>query len=131
MKKMGKNSSFVLVLLAGLVMLLHAIVPHHHHFDSYGDHNYSNTSTTETHSESSADAEKHCHVLNNIVFTKANTITVEANAAIYALLFFITAVSLVKLYESIRITTFPIRDFVIQKQFLSTDLSHRGPPTLV
>lgn len=126
---MGKNNKFVLILLAGLVMLLHAIIPHHHHFDSYSDHN--NTNKTETTGESSTEADKHCHALNNIVFTKANSITIDTNTAFNALLFVITAFNLVKLYERVLLTTFPIKDIVILKQYLSSELSFRGPPALV
>jgi len=129
MKRMGENSKFFLVLLAGLVMLLHIIIPHHHHFDSYSDHN--NSSKTETWGESSTEANKHCHALNNIVITKANTITIDTNTAFNTLLFVITAFNLVKLYDKVLLTTFPIKDVVILKQYLSTDLSFRGPPSLV
>lgn len=130
MKRMGKNNKFVLILLAGLVMLLHAIIPHHHHFDSYSDHN--NTNKTETTGESSTEANTHCHALNNIVFTKANSISLDTNSAFNALLFVITAFNLIKLCNyGVLLTTFPIKDIVILKQYLSTDLSFRGPPALV
>lgn len=131
MSRMEKNSSYILVLLAGLVMLLHTIIPHHHHFDSYSDHSKGNSSTTETHCESSTEAEKHCHALNNIVFTKVRSIAVDTNTSFNALLFVVTAFDLVKLYDKIFLTPFLIRDFVIIKQYLSSELSFRGPPTLV
>lgn len=126
---MGKNNTFVIVLLALLVVLLHAIIPHHHHFDSYSDHN--NASKTEKSSESSQEADKHCHALNNIFFTKANTITIDTNTAFNALLFVITAFNLVKLYDRVLLTTYFVKDVVILQQYLSTDLSFRGPPSLV
>ncbi|MDD4994249.1 MAG: hypothetical protein PHR83_18665 [Paludibacter sp.] len=129
MNRIGKNSKFVLILLAGLVILLHATIPHHHHLDSYSDHN--NSSATETRGESSTEADKHCHALNNIVLTKANSITIDTNTAFNALLFVITAFNLVKLYDRILLTTFPIKDIVILKQYLSSELSFRGPPALI
>jgi hypothetical protein len=128
---MGKNSKFILMLLAGLVMLLHSTIPHHHHFDSYSDHNNSNSCQSEKRGESSSEANKHCHALNNIVFTKANAITFNANTASTALLFVFAAFDLVKLYDRVLLTTFPIKDIVILKQYLSTELSYRGPPALV
>jgi len=126
---MGKNSRLIFILLAGLVILLHATIPHHHHLDSYSDHS-SSSNTTETRGESSPEADKHCHALNNIVLIKANSITVDTNA-FNALLFVITAFNLIKLYDNVLLATFPIRDIVIPKQYLSSELSFRGPPTLV
>ncbi len=128
---MGKNSKFILMLLAGLVILLHSTIPHHHHFDSYSDHNNSNSCQSEKRGESSSEANKHCHALNNIVFTKANAITFNANTASTAMLFVFAAFDLVRLYDRVLLTTFPIKDFVILKQYLSSELSFRGPPTLV
>ena len=129
MKRMGENSKFFLVLLAGLVMLLHIIIPHHHHFDSYSDHN--NSSKTETWGESSTEANKHCHALNNIVFKKVNTITVDSNTASNTLLFYITAHNLVKFYNRVLLNTSPIKDIVILKQYFTADLSFRAPPASV
>ncbi len=131
MNRMGKNSKFILMLLASLVILLHSTIPHHHHFDSYSDHNNSNSCQSEKRGESSSEANKHCHALNNIVFTKANAITFNANTASTALLFVFAAFDLVKLYDKVLLTTFPIKDIVILKQYLSTHLSYRGPPALV
>lgn len=129
MNRMVKNSKFVLVLLAGLVILLHATIPHHHHLDLYSDHN--NSSATETRGESSTEADKHCHALNNIVFTKANSITIDTNTAFNALLFVITASNLIKLYDKVSLTFHTIKDLVVLKQYLSSEPSFRGPPALV
>jgi len=131
MNRMGKNSKFILMLLAGLVMLLHSTIPHHHHLDSYSDHNNSNSCQSEKKGESSSEANKHCHALNNIVFTKANAITFNANTASTAMLFVFAAFDLVRLYDRVLLTIFPIKDIVILKQYLSSELSFRGPPTLV
>jgi hypothetical protein len=128
---MGKNSKFILMLLAGLVILLHSTIPHHHNFDSYSDHNNSNSCQSEKRGESSSEANKHCHALNNIVFTKANAITFNANTASTAMLFVFAAFDLVRLYDRVLLTIFPIKDIVILKQYLSSELSFRGPPTLV
>ena len=115
------------MLLAGLVILLHSTIPHHHHFDSYSN----NTCTTQKRGESPIEAKKHCHALNNIVFSKANTITFNANNASTAVLFIFAAFDLVRLNDRVLLNTFPIKDIVILKQYLSTDLSFRGPPSLV
>lgn len=119
------------MLLAGLVILLHSTIPHHHHFDSNSDHNSSNSCKSEKRGEPSSEANRHCHALNNIFFTKANAITFNANTSSTPHLFVFIAFDLVRLYDRVLLTTLPIKDIVILKQYLSTHLSYRGPPALV
>ncbi len=131
MSKVGEKSRFVLLLLTWLVILFHSIIPHHHHLDSYSDQNNNNSCTTQTRGESPTEANKHCHALNNIVFKKVNTITVDSNTASNTLLFYITAHNLVKFYNRVLLNTSPIKDIVILKQYFTADLSFRAPPASV
>jgi hypothetical protein len=128
MSNVGEKSRFVLILLAWLVILLHSIIPHHHHLDSYSDQNNNNSCTTQTKDESPTEANKHCHALNNVVFKKDNTITVDSNTVSNALLYVITSINQVKFYNRVLFTTSPFKDIVILKQYLTADLSFRGPP---
>ena len=66
MNRAGKNIRMVLILLAGLVILLHSIVTHHHHSDLFGDNFSSVLNTNKIPGESSDEANKHCHAFNNI-----------------------------------------------------------------
>jgi len=130
MFRIGKISKFVLILLAGLVILLHSTIPHHHHLDSYSDHS-NKSNTTDARGESSNEANSHCHFLNNIVFTKVISITFDTNnTTSNSLLFFITAFDTVKFYNRTLLTTYPIKDIVVLKQYLSSEPSFRGPPAL-
>ena len=130
MSRVLKNTNFIFILLAGLVIFLHTAIPHHHHLDSYSNHD--NTNKTETKGESSTEANRHCHALNNIIFTKAISISIEKNNSFNSLLFVNSAFNLIKLYSNrVLFTTYLYKDIVILKQYLSSDLSFRGPPTLV
>jgi len=126
MSRIGKKIRFALILLAGLVILLHSTIPHHHHLDSYSN----NTCTTQKRGESPIEAKKHCHALNNIVFKKVTSINVDSKTASNALFFSITAFNLVKFNNRVLFTTSPIKDIVILKQHLTAELSFRGPPAL-
>lgn len=131
MNRMVKNSKFVLVLLAGLVILLHATIPHHHHLDSSCDHNSTKSGTNQSRGESSTEADKHCHALNTIVIQKVNSITFDNKTAFNSLLLFITSNEEVKFHNKVSLTFHTIKDLVVLKQYLSSEPSFRGPPALV
>ncbi len=131
MNRMVKNSKFVLVLLAGLVILLHATIPHHHHLDSSCDHNSTKSGTIQSHGESSTEADKHCHALNTIVIQKVNPRFFDNKTASNSLLLFITANEEVKFHNKVSLTFHTIKDIVVLKQYLSSEPSFRGPPALV
>ena len=125
-----KNIRIVLILLAGLVILLHSIIPHHHHSDSYSDHNYSDFGTTQTSGESSDEANKHCHAFNNIVTEKFDTKTFDTNTESNINLFFVSVFGAEQVNNKVEPTTFFIQNIVPLKQYFSTELSFRGPPAL-
>jgi len=128
MSRVVKNTKFVLILLAGLVILLHATIPHH--LDTSCDHNSTNSTTNQSRGESSSEADKHCHALNTIVIQKVNPITFDNNTASNSLLFFITLNEVVKCHNKVLLTFHTIKDVVVLKQYLSSEPSFRGPPAL-
>lgn len=131
MSRVVKNTKFVLILLAGLVILLHATIPHHHHLDTSCDHNSTNSTTNQSRGESSTEADKHCHALNTIVIQKVNSITFDNKTAFNSLLLFITSNEEVKFHNKVSLTFHTIKDLVVLKQYLSSEPSFRGPPALV
>lgn len=130
MIKEGKNIRIVLILLAGLVILLHSIIPHHHHSDSYSDYNYSYFGTTQTSGESSDKSVTHCHALNNIVTEKFETKTFDTKTETNINLFFVSVFGTEQVNNKIKPTTFFIQNIVLLTQYFYTELSFRGPPTL-
>jgi len=131
MNRAGKNMRMVLILLAGLVILIHSIVTHHHHSDLFGDNFSSVLNTNKIPGESSDEANKHCHAFNNIITEKVTSkcfnISIESNFN----LIFISAFGTFPGINNLEPTAFFIPNIVIIKQYFSTVLSFRGPPALV
>jgi len=129
MNNIGKKSQFVLILLAGLVILLHSTIPHHHHLDSCSDYkNYTSCSVPGT-GESSNEVDSHCHALNNVVYEKAHLNTFHTKIISSTVLFYVF--DLVEFYNSTLLVTYAIKDIVLLKQYTGINLSLRGPPALV
>jgi hypothetical protein len=76
----GQHIGRIFTFLAGLIILAHAVVPHHHHFDSIETHpeniDCENT-RTDKHNEN---PDKHCHAFNLIISNKANDLVVNTPA---------------------------------------------------
>ena len=71
----------MLLLVAGLVIFTHSVIPHDHHYDVACD--------TEQHEEhsSQSDSPMHCHFLNDIVFDDAIISLHQTDVEIMPLLF--------------------------------------------
>ena len=72
----GKNSRIVLILLAGLMIFLHATIPHHHHFDSIETHPENlecETTNSDRHNEN---PDTHCHAFNLIISENGSDLTI-------------------------------------------------------
>lgn len=71
MRKRCQHISKWLFFLAGMILFAHAVIAHHHHFDSLLSHHES--AACESHpNESNEDAAEHCHAFNNIVLERTN-----------------------------------------------------------
>jgi len=85
MKQQYKNIFSLLLLIAGLVMLSHAVIPHDHHYDVACD--------TEHHEHHDTDHESpmHCHFLNDVVFDDVvlsfNPIIIKDLPVLYTFIF--------------------------------------------
>lgn len=130
MNRAGKNIRMVLILLAGLVILLHSIVTHHHHSDLFGDNFSSVLNTNKIPGESSDEANKHCHAFNNIVTEKFDTKTFDTKTESNFNLFFVSVFGTEQVNIKVEPTIFFIQNIVLLKQYFSTELSFRGPPAL-
>jgi hypothetical protein len=70
MKNSFGISGLIFIGLASLVIFTHAILPHHHHFDSLFSHHEEEASDSchqENHPEDKAE---HCHAFNDLVVEK-------------------------------------------------------------
>ena len=124
-----KNIRIVLILLAGLAILLHSIVSHHHHSDLFSD-NSSVFNTNQIPGESSDEANKHCHAFNNIITEKVTSKTFDTKIESNFNLIFVSVIGIFLSINKVEQTTFFIQDIVIIKQYFRTVQSFRGPPAL-
>jgi hypothetical protein len=75
----GKNSRIVLMLLAGLIILLHATIPHHHHFDSVEAHPENLECETTNSDKHNENPDTHCHAFNLIVSDSGSDLTIHSS----------------------------------------------------
>jgi hypothetical protein len=79
LKLKGKHTSKFLILIAGLIICAHAVIPHHHHFDSIEAHPENlecETTNSDSHNEN---PDTHCHALNIVVSEKPSNIAVNSS----------------------------------------------------
>lgn len=122
-----KNIRIVLILLAGLAILLHSIVSHHHHSDLFSD-NSSVFNTNQIPGESSDEANKHCHAFNNIITEKVTSKTFDTRVESNFNLIFVSVFGIFLSINKVEPTTFFIQNIVIIEQYFRTVQSFRGPP---
>ena len=124
---MWKNSKFVLILLAELVIIFQITFPYKYlHFHC----NHTDSDTTEKHSDSTNEANKHCHVPGDLIHIKTKSFTSTPKTGINSVLFVILFATITSKYKKVLFVNFPNNDRVILKQYHSTRLSFRGPPAL-
>jgi hypothetical protein len=77
MNKIIKNTSAFFLLLAGLAIILHSIIPHDHHLAesciSQNDSCPLSGNNTDNHGVNPSGSPVHCHAFNDLVSEKANT----------------------------------------------------------
>lgn len=129
---MEKYTGRLLVLIAGIIIFAHAVVPHHHHFDSIDAHSENSeceTSNSERHGEK---PKTHCHAFNIIVSEKSNNVFVKLSLAsqLHFDLFNIETKPTIALNINSVIHTIYF-GFSPLKQIFLTNHSLRAPPATV
>ena len=125
----GKHISKFMILFAGLIILTHAIVPHHHHYhciDAFSTSPVCENPHTDNHNENHA---THCHAFNLLTFGRTHT---PVKLAPFEFDFHFDLFSLetspkttVEISASYKICCIGL---ILQKQLFCTDSSLRAPP---
>lgn len=132
MKFKGKHTSKFLILIAGIIIFAHAVVPHHHHFDTihaHPEHLECETSNSDSHNEN---PDTHCHALNIIVSEKSSNSAL--NSSFVSQLHFDLFSSETKPEIAFNFnggTKFVYLGFSPPKQIFLTNHSLRAPPATV
>jgi hypothetical protein len=124
---MWKNSKFVLIFLAELVLIIQITLPYkyiHYHC------NHTGPGTTEKHGDSPNEANRHCHAPRNLIHIKTKSFSSNPKSVNTSFLFVILFTTISKIQTNVQFANFSINDNVILKQYHSTKLSFRGPPAV-
>jgi len=117
--------------IAGLIILAHTVVPHHHHFDFLFSHQDIEQCDRADQNNNSEIPDTHCHAFNLLVVdkdhghAKIHSLPVDLHAD-----FFLLPASTNTIVEAINIPTTFLHIFTFKEQYYSSCLSLRGPPFL-
>jgi hypothetical protein len=132
LKLKEKHTSNFLILIAGLIVFSHAVIPHHHHFDSLELHSKKfecKTAKMDIHNENT---DTHCHAFNLIIAKSRNNLT-KHTTRIFNFNFYIlnykTNFDLVSKLNEVNYTHCFI--FSPYKKIFLTNISLRAPPVAV
>lgn len=126
-----QHISRLFILLAGLIILAHAVVPHHHHFEISHSQEEETSCEEPMHHQNSDKSEAHCHAFNLLVSEKSSTKSLK-NSLSTNLYYFLKG-SQVQSEVSLKVEkSDPIYDSsdIFKKSLCFSALSFRGPPTI-
>jgi len=128
----GKHTSKLLILIAGIIIFAHAVIPHHHHFDSIEAHPENLECENTIPDKHNENPDTHCHAFNLIVSEKAIDIVVnsptESNFHFDLFCIETNPEITVKINDSFKTCYFV---FTPQKKIFLTSHSLRAPPATV
>jgi len=130
MSNSGKNIRIWFILLTGLIILLHSVIPHHHHLDLYIAHFDGDNRSVETSGESSGEAKTHCHAFNVIVSKTEQSLSFYSGSESNFIALLISEFCSIQADNKAELTSLFIRNIVTIKQYFSSEISFRGPPSL-
>lgn len=127
----GQHLGWFLTFLAGLTILAHAVVPHHHHFEI--THSPGQESTCETHAPEKIpeDPDSHCHAFNILISERVTNSSFNKSLSEY-FSFYITGINAnieIPPVKNFTVIIFGHRPFFL-KQFHSTAQPLRAPPSV-
>jgi len=118
--------------IAGIIILAHTVVPHHHHFDFLFSHQNIEACEKADLGRTGEIPDSHCHAFNLLVVDKNHehaeiqSLPVDLHAD-----FFLLRSSTNTIVEAINIPTTFLHIFTFKEQYYSSCLSLRGPPFLL
>ena len=129
MKLKGQHIGRIFTFLVGLIILVHAVVPHHHHFEL--THSSAQESTCESSSQekNTENPDSHCQAFN--ILASGRTTNSSLNISLFEYFSFDYAGIIVNIeIPPVEIVTTTIfgHQAVFLKQFFFTTQSLRGPP---
>ncbi len=129
MKKGKTDFGSILVLLAGLVILAHFLIPHHHHFDDLRSPHVYTTCTGDLPEHQDDNPQVHCHAFNLLVNQRVNSLVIQllpqSDFHCYVAVQFSDGASRIRAYQKYNYPAFTILQL---RQLSSAGNSLRAPP---
>lgn len=125
----GQHLGGFFTFLAGLIILVHVVVPHHHHFESTHSLEQESTCESSSQEENTETKDSHCRAFNVLVSERTTNFSVNQSLSEY-LSFFLAGIvvnSEIPPAKNFTETIF-CHQAIFLKQFFFTAPSLRGPP---
>lgn len=125
----GQHIGRIFTFLAGLIILVHAVVPHHHHFELTHSSYQESTCESSAQDNNTETSDSHCHAFNILASGKSTNSTL--NISLFEHFSFYLAGIIVNIkIPPVRIITTTIfgQQAVFLKQIFFTTQSLRAPP---
>lgn len=76
---MEKHTGKFLVLITGIIIFAHSVIPHQHYFDSIEAYSGNAECNTTNSTRQGKNPEKHCHALNIVISEESSKIAVKSS----------------------------------------------------
>ena len=127
----GQHIERIFTFLAGLIILAHTVVPHHHHFEISHSSEEESACEVPVHGQNQEKPDTHCHAFNILVSERASTISLIKSLSDHLSFFTVGVVVQVETPFVLDIpTAFFSNHAVFIKQFFYTAHLLRAPPTI-
>ncbi|MEE4198684.1 MAG: hypothetical protein V2I54_13680 [Bacteroidales bacterium] len=125
----GQHIGSFFTFFAGLIILAHAVVPHHHHFELTHSSEQESTCESPVQEESNEDPVTHCHAFNVLVSEKTTNSSLNRPLPEFPEFYLAGINANIEIPPLKRVTTkFYGHQAIFIKQILLTTLSLRAPP---
>ena len=127
----GQYIGRLFIFLAGLIILAHAVVPHHHHFELTHSSGQDSTCESSAQKKNNENTDSHCHAFNLLVSEKTTNSSLNNSLSEYFSFYLPGIIATIEIPPvKYLITTFFGHQAIFLKQFFITAQSLRAPPVI-
>lgn len=131
MKLKGQHIERLFTFLAGLIILAHAVVPHHHHFEITHSSDEKSSYLNSKQENSTEKENYHCHALNVLISNGATYFSLNQSSSTYFSFFLPVITTNIELLPVQNINSnFLDYKAIFIKQFFIATHALRGPPAI-
>jgi hypothetical protein len=125
----GQHIGRLLTFFAGLIILVHAVVPHHHHFELTHSSEQESTCERKAQDNNNETSKSHCYAFNILASGKTTNTTLNQSLFDHFSYYLAGIIVNIEIPPVINITS-PISGYqaIFFKQYFFTTYLLRGPP---